>query len=108
MNTANILGSHLNPQQVKLFTSSPQRKRWIWSHQDDHLQLLAARTATDALAGQPVVIWYDDASAVDDMLNQFPLYQIEKAIYHQGRHSALENALHLQPTEQGIHHIEMY
>ena len=58
MNTATILGSHLNPQQAKLFsTPSGARKRWICSQQEDHLHLLAATAATDSLQGKPVVIW---------------------------------------------------
>ena len=28
---ADLLGSHLNPQQIRLFTEKPNRKRWIWS-----------------------------------------------------------------------------
>src|SRR5687768_8255056 len=110
MNTANILGSHLNPQQAKLFTSSPTvRKRWIWSPQEDHLQLLAARAATDIISGHPMIIWYDEAQAVDDILKQFPFYQLEKAIYHPGNQQLkIENALLPQATEQGIHHIELY
>ncbi len=110
MNTANILGSHLNPQQARLFTisSSSSRKRWIWSQQDDQIHLLAARAATDAIAGDPVVIWYDEEFAVEDILSQFPFYQLEKAIYHAGRNNRLEDALLIQPSEQGIHHIELY
>ncbi len=110
MNTANILGSHLNPQQAKLFKSSTStRKRWIWSQQDDHMQLLAARVASDVVAGEPVVIWYDDESGLEDIFSQFPFYQIEKAIYHAGgRNQMLESALQIQGTEQGIHHIELY
>ena len=47
MNTATILGSHLNPQQAKLFsTPSGARKRWISSQQEDHLHLLASMAAT--------------------------------------------------------------
>lgn len=109
MNTANILGSHLNPQQAKLFQphSSP-RKRWIWSQQEDHIQLLAARASTDALAGQRVVIWYDESSAVDEILHQYPFYHLEKAIYVAGRNEVAENALTVQPSEQGLHHIELY
>ena len=39
MNTATIMGSHLNPQQAKLFsTPSGARKRWICSQQEDLLQ----------------------------------------------------------------------
>ena len=109
MNTANILGSHLNPQQTRLFRTTPaSRKNWIWSQQEDHLQLLAAKAATDAIAGLPVIIWYDEASGADELFNQYPLYQIEKAVYHHGKHELLGSALHLQPTEQGIHHIELY
>ena len=110
MNTANILGSHLNPQQARLFVSfSTSRKRWIWSQQDDHLQLLAARAATDIIAGKPIVIWYDDESSVEELFNQFPMYQLENAIYQPGgRHNRLENALQKQTADQGIHHIELY
>ncbi|HUR30323.1 MAG TPA: hypothetical protein VMZ69_02760 [Saprospiraceae bacterium] len=109
MNTANILGSHLNPQQSRLFTApSTTRKRWIWSQQDDHLQLLAARAATDALAGKSVVIWYDEESAADEIYNHYPFYLLEKAIYHPGSHKTmLESALHVQTSEKGIHHIEL-
>src|SRR5687768_2297757 len=110
MNTANILGSHLNPQQISLFTGSPSsRKRWIWSQNDDHLQLLAARAAKDAIAGQPVIIWYDEESAAEEIFRHYPFYQLEKAIYqHHGRPETFESALQIQPAEQGIHHIELY
>lgn len=110
MNTANILGSHLNPQQAKLFKpSSSRRKRWIWSQQEDHLQLLAARAATDAIAGRPVVIWYDENSAVEEVMKHYPLYHLEHAVYHAGhRTSGLEESLKIKNSEQGIHHIELY
>ena len=95
MNTANILGSHLNPQQSRLFHSfTSPRKRWIWSPQEDHLQLFAAQAGTDALAGKPVIVWYDDPSAVEDMMRQYPFYQIEKAIYAPGlKSNSMEEAL---------------
>lgn len=110
MNTANILGSHLNPQQANLFTPTPtNRRRWIWSQHEDHIQLLAAKAATDALAHEPVIIWYDEESAVRDLLHQFPFYHLEKAIYQAGgRKNMYEEALHIQSPEQGIHHIELY
>ncbi len=111
MTTANILGSHLNPQQARLFSSTPGgRKRWIWSQQEDHLQLLAARAATDALTGIPVVIWYDEDASAEDIMKQYPFYQLQSAIYLAGGHGSTKpsDALQPQPSEQGIHHIELY
>jgi len=111
MTTAHILGSHLNPQQARLFSSPPGgRKRWIWSQQEDHLQLLAARVATDALTGIPVVIWYDEDAVVEDILKQYPFHQLENAIYLADGHGSTKpsDALQPQPSEQGIHHIELY
>ena len=110
MTTANLLESHLNPQQTRLFsTPAGGRKRWIWSPLDDHLQLLAARTATDAITGNPVVIWYDENSAVEDILKQYPFNHLRNAIYHpDNAYLKPSNALQPQPSEQGIHHIELY
>ncbi len=110
MHTANILSSHLNPQQSRLFHSfTSPRKRWIWSQQEDHLQLLAARAATDAVHGNPTIVWYDDATAVDDLLKQFPLYQVEKAIYAgSGKTDRIGDTLQIHTADQGIHHIELY
>lgn len=110
MNTANILGSHLNPQQSRLYHSfSSPRKRWIWSQQDDHLQVLAARVSADVLAGNPVVVWYDEKNSVDELLKQFPLYQLERHIYFSGRpNERLGEALQIHAGAEGIHHIELY
>jgi hypothetical protein len=110
MNTANILGSHLNPQQTRLFHSfTSPRKRWIWSQQEDHLELLAARASTDALAGNAVVIWYDEESGVQDLLRHYPFYQHENAIYALPGHSSrLEEAILMHTADEGIHHIELY
>ncbi|MEP6795217.1 MAG: hypothetical protein ABJB16_12880 [Saprospiraceae bacterium] len=111
MTIANILGSHLNPQQARLFSSpSGTRKRWIWSPQDDHLQLLAARAATDAINGTPIVIWYDEDAAAEEILSQYPFNQLKSAIYVADSHGAVKssNALLPQSAEQGIHHIELY
>lgn len=108
MNTANIPGSHLNPQQIQLFTASPQtRKRWIWSQHEDHLQLLSARAASDAVSGKSVIIFYDEGSAAEELLRQFPLHLMENSIYCPGLESNT-NALHKQNPDQGIHHIELY
>ena len=110
MNAANILGSHLNPQQARLFAASAiNRKRWIWSPREEHVQLLAARAASDALSDKPVIIWYDEESAADEIGNHYPLYQIENAVYHPRNHrNNLREALHIQVPEAGIHHIELY
>ena len=110
MTTANLLESHLNPQQSRLFsTPSGGRLRWIWSPLEDHLQLLSAKAATDALAGNPVVIWYDESSAVEDILKQYPFNHLRNAIYHPDNASVKpSNALQPQSSEQGIHHIELY
>lgn len=109
MNTANILSSHLNPQQTRLFHSfTSPRKRWIYSSQEDHLQLLASRVATDALGGSPVVIWYDEHHVIGDMMRQFPFYQMEKAIYAGHSTPLLEDAIQMHTADQGIHHIELY
>ncbi|MEO6131680.1 MAG: hypothetical protein ABIQ02_07520, partial [Saprospiraceae bacterium] len=111
MTIANILGSHLNPQQARLF-SSPKgpRKQWIWSQQEDHLQLLAAKASTDALNGIPVVIWVDEDAAAEDLLNQYPFHHLRNAIYRADSHGAVQSADALLPlsAEQGIHHIELY
>jgi len=111
MTIANILGSHLNPQQARLF-SAPfgTRKRWIWSQQDDHFQLLAARTATDVLNGTPVVIWYDEDACAEEILSQYPFNQLKSAIYLADSHGSVKssNALLPQSAEEGIHHIELY
>ncbi|MBK9984106.1 MAG: hypothetical protein IPP15_17345 [Saprospiraceae bacterium] len=111
MTIANILGSHLNPQQARLFSSpSGTRKRWIWSPQEDHLQLLAARAATDAINGTPIVIWYDEDAAAEEILSHYPFNQLKSAIYVADSHGSVKssNALLPQSAEQGIHHIELY
>src|SRR5688572_10615687 len=111
MNTATILGSHLKPQQTKLMaTPSSARKRWIWSHQADHLQLLAAMAATDALQGKPVVIWYDEESAAADLLKTYPLNKMDKAIYAplSFRSNNPQNVLNPLSPAESIHHIELY
>ena len=111
MTIANILGSHLNPQQARLFSSpSGPRKRWIWSPQDDHLQLLAARASSNALNGIPTVIWYDEDAAVDDLMKQYPFNQLQNAIYTTDRQGTAKPSSTLIPqsSEQGIHHIELY
>lgn len=111
MNTATILGSHLNPQQTKLMvTPSGARKRWIWSHQEDHLQLLAAMAATDALQGKPVVIWYDEESVVSDLLRTYPLNKMDRAIYAPiaSRSNNPQNVLNPLSPAESMHHIELY
>src|SRR5688500_2757094 len=108
MNTANILGSHLNPQQSRLLGSPPSaRKRWIWSQQEDHLQLLAAKATSDAIAGKPVIVWYDEEASLDELFRHYPFYILENAVYCPGRYNnAMESALQKHVTEPGIHHIE--
>ena len=111
MDTANMLGSHLNPQQARLFvTPSGMRKRWIWSKQDDHLELLAALTATKALEGKPVIVWYDEESAVRDLLNTYPLNKLDRAIYAPmaSRSNHPQNVLNPLSPAESIHHIELY
>ncbi len=111
MDTATILGSHLNPQQAKLFvTPAGARKRWIWSNQEDHLSLLSALAATDAIQGKPVVIWYDEESAVNDLLNTYPLNKLDRAIYSPAsfRTNNPQNVLNPLSPAESIHHIELY
>lgn len=111
MNTTGILGSHLNPQQIRFFsTSSGTRKRWIWSQQEDHLPLLAAKAATEALGGKPVVIWYDEESAAHDLLRTYPFNKMDKAIYAPiaSRSNHPQNVLNPLSPAESIHHIELY
>ena len=108
MNTATIMGSHLNPQQAKLFsTPSGARKRWICSQQEDHLHLLAATAATDSLQGKPVVIWYDEESAVHELLNTYPLNKMERTIYSpvSYRSNNPQNVINPLSHAESIHHI---
>lgn len=110
MNTANIPAAHLNPQQIRLFTTpSGVRKRWIWSRKHDHLELLAASVAAEALRGQNVIVWYDEETAAADLLNTFPLDTLEKAIYSPAgfRQNGTQHAIKPLSTES-IHHIELY
>ena len=111
MNTATILGSHLNPQQAKLFVhSSGPRKRWIWSKQEDHLNLLSAMAATNAVQGKPVVIWYDEDAAAVELLNTYPFNRIDRAIYTplSNRSNNPQNVLNPLSPAESIHHIELY
>lgn len=111
MNTATILGSHLNPQQAKLFVhSSGPRKRWIWSKQEDHLPLLSAMAATNAVQGKPVVIWYDEDAAANELLNTYPFNRIDRAIYTplSYRSNNPQNVLNPLSPAESIHHIELY
>jgi hypothetical protein len=111
MNTATILGSHLNPQQTKLMvTPSGMRKRWIWSQQEDHLQLLAAMVANEALTGKPVVVWYDEESAAKDLLRTYPLNKMDRAVYAplSDRSNHPQNVLNPLSPAESIHHIELY
>jgi hypothetical protein len=65
--------------------------------------------ATDALEGKSAIIWYDEEQAARDILTHYPLYQLEHVIYHYGNPAnRLEQAMHIQVAEQGIHHIELY
>ena len=111
MDTANILGSHLNPQQVKLYShSSGNRKRWIWSKQTDHLDLLAALTSTHAVSGKPVIVWYDEESAASELLNTFPLNKLDRVVYAPlaSRSNNPENVLNPLSPAESIHHIELF
>ncbi len=111
MNTATILGSHLNPQQSKVFTASKgARKRWIWSQHTDHLHLLAAKAGTEVLHGRPVTIWYDEESGVKELLNTYPFNKMETAIYTlpSVRSNNPQNVLHPLSPAESIHHIELY
>jgi hypothetical protein len=111
MNTANMLASHLNPQQIRLLVqSSSTRKRWIWSQQEDHLHLLSALAANDVLKGKPVVIWYDDETAASQIMQCFPLAKLDRAIYTplSSRSNHPENVLNPLSPAESIHHIELY
>lgn len=111
MNTANMLASHLNPQQIRLLVpSTSTRKRWIWSQQDDHLQLLSALTASEVLRNKPVVIWYDDEAAADQLLRSNPLAKMDRAIYTPipTRSNHPQNVLNPLSPAESIHHIELY
>ena len=111
MNTAGLLGSHLNPQQTRLFsTSSGTRKRWIWSHQEDHLAVLASLAATEALQGKKVTIWYDEESAVEELLKAYPLDKLDRAIYCPAafRSNHPDHVLNPLSPAESIHHIELY
>ncbi len=111
MNTATILGSHLNPQQSKVFVAPEgARKRWIWSQQNDHHPLLAAKVGTAALLGKPVVIWYDEESGVKELLSTYPLNQMEGAIYTlpSVRSNHPQTVLNPLSPAESIHHIELY
>ena len=80
MTTAHLMGSHLNPQQIRLFTETPARKRWIWSPRQDHLPLLAALAGNAAQQGKKVVIWYDDAATASRLAGLYPLQGMTPAI----------------------------
>lgn len=110
MNTANLLGSHLNPQQTRLFTEEPSRKRWIWSPRQDHLPLLAALAGQAAAGGQKVVIWYDDAAVANRLLAQYPLQDMNPAVYAElpDWTNQAAHALHPLAPADSIHHIELY
>ena len=111
MNTSTILGGHLNPQQTKLFTTtSGNRKRWIWSQKEDHLQLLAAQAGSEAIKGKPVIVWYDDESAAADLLRTYPLNKMDKAIYAplSSRSNNPQHVLNPLSPAESIHHIELY
>ncbi len=111
MNTATILGSHLNPQQSNLFVASEgARQRWIWSQQADHLPVLSAKAATETLQGKPVVIWYDEETGVSELLNTYPLNQMESAIYTlpSVRSNNPQTVLNPLSPAESIHHIELY
>lgn len=111
MNTANILGSHLNPQQSRIMATPPGiRKRWISSKHEDHLHLLASMVATDAIQDKPVVIWYDEESAVTDLLKTYPLNKMDQAIYAplSTRSNNPSNVLNPLSPAESIHHIELY
>ncbi len=111
MDTANIPGSHLNPQQATLFSQSPgTRKRWIWSKRQDHIQLLASLVAREALENKPVIVWYDEESSAIELLQTFPLDKIEKAIYCpvNGRSNAPQHVIKPLSPAESIHHIEIY
>ncbi len=111
MNTATILGSHLNPQQSKIFIAQgAARKRWIWSQHRDHLEVLAAKAGTEAINGKPVVIWYDEETAVSDILATYPFNKMQNAIYTLPAHRSNNPETVLNPLSpaESIHHIELY
>lgn len=110
MTSANLMGSHLNPQQIRLFTETPARKRWIYSLRQDHLPVLAALAGRAALQGRKVVIWYDDAAAASRLLAQSPLGQMVAAIYAElpDWTNQAATALHPLVPAENIHHIELY
>lgn len=110
MTTANLMGSHLNPQQSALFAQTSQRKRWIYSPSQDHLALLAAEIGRAAINRNKVVVWYDDPSSVERLLDFFPLNQIGGAIYTDltGRDKQSSSALFPLAPAESIHHIELY
>jgi len=111
MNTANMLASHLNPQQIRLLSpSSPNRKRWIWSQQEDHLQLLSALAANEVLKGHPTVIWYDDEVAANQIMQFYPLNKMDRTIYSPitNRSNHPQNVLNPLSPAESIHHIELY
>lgn len=111
MNTAHRLASHLNPQQAKLLQIqlSP-RRRWIWSQQEDHLELLSALAADAAMKGKPVVIWYDEDAAAQALLQHYPFQKLDRAIYTPmaDRTNHPQNALNPLSPAESIHHIELY
>lgn len=111
MNTAHQLASHLNPQQSRLLAAgTSSRKRWIWSAQADHLQLLSVLVADAALRGHPVVIWYEDPAAARALLEQYPLLRLDKAIYTPmaDRTNHPQHVLNPLSPAESIHHIELY
>src|SRR5574338_547590 len=111
MNTANMLASHLNPQQIRLLVQPPSnRKRWIWSQQDDQVQLLSALAGNEALKNNPIVIWYDQESAAEQLLRTNLLTKMDRAVYTPiaSRSNHPENALNPLSPAESIHHIELY
>jgi hypothetical protein len=111
MNTANRLAAHLNPQQVKLMTGpASNRKRWIWSQHDDHLQLLAVMASHEALKNRPVVIWYDDPAIAESLLQISPLQKLDRAVYSPlaERSNFPQYVLNPLSPAESIHHIELY
>jgi hypothetical protein len=111
MNSANRLAAHLNPQQIRIMMAPPTpRKRWIWSHQDDQLQLLSVMAANAALCGKQAVIWYDDEAIAAQLLQSYPLQKLDRAVYApvSGRSNHPQNVLNPLSPAESIHHIELY
>ena len=111
MNTANRLAAHLNPQQIRTMLSpSSPRKQWIWSQQDDQLQLLSVVAADAALRARPAVIWFDDEALASQLLLTFPLQKLDRAVYAPlaDRSNHPQNVLNPLSPAESIHHIELY